>query len=316
MHQLFQEFKTIDLEKINFWKIKTWEDILSWIKIKWINEDTKKVLNLALSSFWEDINKEDKIEDVFKNISNKFEKEWLNEENSEKELIATKIQLVIEKYKNRALEIELLQHKKKIWILKIKNSIDELTGLKNRKTLEQYLDLYIKQWEDFSVIFADIDYFKKINDNFWHNNWDEILKNLAKIFKNNIRWDDIVWRWWWEEFIIILNNINYKQVDTKIENLRIIIQNELFKSIKNNLSKCLKEKWCENSDLCNKENKDFYCFKNNITCSFWIFNIDNEYIEKISNDKNAKEKIIKNADLALYKAKEKRNTICTYLKKD
>ena len=55
-----------------------------------------------------------------------------------------------------------------------------------------------------SVIFLDIDHFKKVNDNYGHNSADEVLKDITQLVKDTVRSTDIVARWVGEEFTIIL----------------------------------------------------------------------------------------------------------------
>ena len=86
---------------------------------------------------------------------------------------------------------------------------DNLTGIYNRSKFEQELRAEIQRIKrynanTFSLIFFDIDHFKKINDNFGHLEGDNALKQIAKISELNIRTTDILARWGGEEFVIIM----------------------------------------------------------------------------------------------------------------
>jgi diguanylate cyclase (GGDEF)-like protein len=85
---------------------------------------------------------------------------------------------------------------------------DPLTGLYNRRFFEQELDHEIKRCQRygraFTLLLADIDYFKKINDTYGHDAGDEILKQVGYLIKSNLRGLDIVARVGGEEFAIIL----------------------------------------------------------------------------------------------------------------
>lgn len=89
---------------------------------------------------------------------------------------------------------------------------DELTGLNNRrsykKALSQNLSLYKRTTNPFSLLMIDIDYFKKINDTYGHLIGDQILKELARILVDELREQDISFRYGGEEFAVILPNTN------------------------------------------------------------------------------------------------------------
>lgn len=92
--------------------------------------------------------------------------------------------------------------------VKTKASRDALTNLflrqEGQRQLQKHIDEHIKSGATFSIIFLDIDHFKRINDTFGHNTGDETLKTLAQIIKHNLRDRDIPVRWGGEEFVLIL----------------------------------------------------------------------------------------------------------------
>ena len=67
--------------------------------------------------------------------------------------------------------------------------IDGLTGLYNRKYLDEFIDkkmpIELKQGTTYAVMFLDIDYFKMINDTYGHDAGDAILQKLSKQWKIN-----------------------------------------------------------------------------------------------------------------------------------
>jgi len=84
---------------------------------------------------------------------------------------------------------------------------DDLTWLLRR---DKFLE---KVWRknSWTFIMFDIDNFKSVNDNYWHNIWDEVIKNVATALKSNTKLDkDVVCRWGWEEFVVFLNGIQDK----------------------------------------------------------------------------------------------------------
>lgn len=93
--------------------------------------------------------------------------------------------------------------------LEMSASVDTLTGLRNRRTIDTYMDkaLYRARGEDvdFSIFMCDLDNFKKVNDTYGHDCGDLVLKNVAKVIQEEIRPDDIVFRFGGEEILMIIS---------------------------------------------------------------------------------------------------------------
>ncbi len=89
---------------------------------------------------------------------------------------------------------------------------DGLTELYNHRYFQEQIRFKIKQAErlntTFSLIIADIDFFKKFNDTYGHQAGDAVLKEVAKTLKSCVRSEDYVCRYGGEEMTIILNNTN------------------------------------------------------------------------------------------------------------
>ena len=96
---------------------------------------------------------------------------------------------------------ELLELNKKLQKLAV---TDELTDLKNRRSLQENLSLNVtlhsERFQTLSLLLIDIDYFKNINDNFGHMMGDNVLRELGKILKDESRKDDIAARYGGEEY--------------------------------------------------------------------------------------------------------------------
>jgi diguanylate cyclase (GGDEF)-like protein/PAS domain S-box-containing protein len=77
------------------------------------------------------------------------------------------------------------------------------------------------------ILFLDIDHFKKINDEFGHENGDKVLKMTANSIRKSLRAGDTIGRWGGEEFIAIINDADEKILKSVAEKLRIMILNSL-----------------------------------------------------------------------------------------
>ena len=93
---------------------------------------------------------------------------------------------------------------------------DGLTGVYNRRFLEEYLERSVDECKRYrlvlSVIMIDIDHFKDVNDTYGHQVGDEVLKKFAKRLGENIRRTDMLARYGGEEFTIVLSNTTDVQV--------------------------------------------------------------------------------------------------------
>lgn len=86
---------------------------------------------------------------------------------------------------------------------------DPLTGLHNRRYLEQWLETAEQNQQlethDLVLLVVDVDHFKKVNDNYGHDIGDNVLSEIAHRLKDNARsHNDLVIRWGGEEFVLIL----------------------------------------------------------------------------------------------------------------
>ena len=102
----------------------------------------------------------------------------------------------------------ITEQKKTEQELFVQASTDTLTGLNNRRQFfalaEQAFAISRREVKPYSIIMADIDHFKNINDTYGHDVGDVVLKNLAKIMTQTLRKSDVIARWGGEEFIVFL----------------------------------------------------------------------------------------------------------------
>ena len=95
-----------------------------------------------------------------------------------------------------------------------KAHVDELTGLLNRRSLDELINSEINRHSRyggvFSIIILDLDSFKAFNDNYGHLAGDKLLKQIGDIMKNAIRNADQAFRFGGDEFAILLPETNIK----------------------------------------------------------------------------------------------------------
>jgi len=108
--------------------------------------------------------------------------------------------------------------------LRYVSEIDGLSKLYNRRKTEDLLNTLAERadmyGEPFSIILLDIDFFKKINDEFGHPVGDAVIMEIAANLKGNVRDEDAVGRWGGEEFLIVCPGINSKSATGLAERLR------------------------------------------------------------------------------------------------
>jgi diguanylate cyclase (GGDEF)-like protein len=108
------------------------------------------------------------------------------------------------------------------------SSRDALTGLSNRRQFElaiaREIDRVARAGEPALVLMADIDHFKKVNDNHGHAAGDEVIKSVAKSLLDCVRPMDTVARFGGEEFAIILPNCPPAFGQTVAERIRTKVQ--------------------------------------------------------------------------------------------
>jgi diguanylate cyclase (GGDEF)-like protein len=98
--------------------------------------------------------------------------------------------------------------------------------------VERYHKNQVLTWVSIAVL--DIDDFKKINDTYWHWNWDNILRNLALVLESFFWKDEFsVFRKWWEEFVI-LSEIDYSIFRKRLKKFFEILKNKEIKRDSNN----------------------------------------------------------------------------------
>ena len=108
--------------------------------------------------------------------------------------------------------------------IKSLSEIDHLTEMYNRRKITELFETEYARYKRYkyplSIILIDIDYFKKVNDVFGHNQGDVTLKEIAEILKTEARESDHVGRWGGEEFLVICPETDIQGAATLAEKLR------------------------------------------------------------------------------------------------
>jgi len=103
---------------------------------------------------------------------------------------------------------------------------DPLTDLYNREFLSEYAEKALKEnrrkGESMALIFLDLDNFKSVNDNYGHEEGDQVLKNVANILKNSFRDHDLIIRYGGDEFIVLaqLNRVEISDLNSVLISLK------------------------------------------------------------------------------------------------
>ncbi|MBE5963447.1 MAG: sensor domain-containing diguanylate cyclase [Lachnospira sp.] len=171
-------------------------------------------------------------------------------------------------YCGKVLEAHLLQNISRV---------DKLTGLKNRHIFDEvYRNAVVDGTKPVALIMCDIDFFKKVNDNYGHNGGDSVLINISKILLGCVGQDGTVIRWGGEEFLLVLPDCDLEKAIVMAELIRRKVETAMFIYGEHHIK---------------------------VTMSFGLTNID----ENLSSDDN-----VRKADEKLYLSKANGRNRITY----
>jgi diguanylate cyclase (GGDEF)-like protein len=101
---------------------------------------------------------------------------------------------------------------------------DALTGLYNRRYLEETLDRELRRAaravQSLGLLMIDLDHFKKFNDTYGHDAGDAVLRETAQFLAKGIRAEDFVCRFGGEEFVVILPTADQEASQARAERLQ------------------------------------------------------------------------------------------------
>ena len=159
-------------------------NLYRFLEKPFLNEDIVLTVRAAVRAYWQE-------RDLIR------QNETLKRMNAELEdLVAARTQELVEK--NRLLEVLSVT--------------DKLTGLYNRRKLDELLDeelIRARRYKvDVSIIMLDIDHFKRVNDSYGHGVGDEVLIAMAQLLRDHTRDADALGRLGGEEFVVVCRHSN------------------------------------------------------------------------------------------------------------
>ena len=120
---------------------------------------------------------------------------------------------------------------------------DPMTGLYNRRFIEDYIDNLtagvLRQKTSLGVLMCDVDFFKQVNDTYGHDVGDQIIKGLAEIIKKTIRTSDLAIRFGGEEFMVLLPDTPPEGCVELAERIRVAMKENTFQTPQGPLKKTL-----------------------------------------------------------------------------
>lgn len=162
-------------------------------------------------------------------ISSEYSLTLLIYANNKEELLRYKEMVpIISNYFELAepvLESKFLMHK-----LEERSLKDGLTGLYNRRFLDQFVELNLANDRELAVLMLDIDFFKSVNDTYGHDVGDIVIKEFATILQNNIKGSDLAIRYGGEEFLLIIFNANHENIQKIANAIREDFSKKTFKA--------------------------------------------------------------------------------------
>ena len=105
---------------------------------------------------------------------------------------------------------------------------DQLTELPNRRYIDTFLDHQMRDLEvlgiPFGMLMMDLDFFKRVNDQYGHHAGDAVLKMVSKTFLSALRKNDFIGRWGGEEFVAVLRGVSEAELKVIAEKVRTMVE--------------------------------------------------------------------------------------------
>jgi diguanylate cyclase (GGDEF)-like protein len=162
----------------------------------------------------------------------------LKSESSERRAEMLSVKLGLEKsrreselHRERSIELTAMNERLQLQAVMLDRQAreDALTGLSNRRHLEEYaahaFNTARERHQMLTAVVADIDYFKSINDRFSHAIGDDVLRAVADILRAQCRGSDLIARYGGEEFVLLLDGLDAQAAFGICERIRLAVQN-------------------------------------------------------------------------------------------
>jgi len=131
-----------------------------------------------------------------------------------------------EEYIHESLAV--IETKRLMSSLRDSSLTDDLTGMHNRRYLQEYAEKMVagvlRRGRSIGLIMCDLDYFKQVNDTYGHQAGDTVLKETARVIQQCVREADIVIRFGGEEFLIVLLDVSDGESLQIAEKIRLQIE--------------------------------------------------------------------------------------------
>ena len=128
--------------------------------------------------------------------------------------------------------ISVIEAKRLMQTLRESAMVDPLTGLYNRRFLQEHTQQIIsgvlRRKSQIGLLLCDLDYFKQVNDTYGHDAGDLLLKEVSIILRSAVRESDVVIRFGGEEFLVLLLDTEVGQAEQVAEKIRLAVEKMRF----------------------------------------------------------------------------------------